>query len=287
MRQVFRNRKTGARRFGKKFGGRRGKSRKPFKGRFSRKNDANKQNIKGLIIPKTANVKLSTTQDYEYVQGTTGPLGFREVWIGNSIVPRLGTGTFGGQIVSAGDNAGVEFAVAGQNNKYAAGATEWAEFFDNYYCFGSTLNVEVINHGNSAARLVLLAVDNTTPVSELDAYTYEQLLAYPGVKKRYLGLAEGGNNRAVLKSFRKTKHMLGFKDLLDQDRLKYPLFLSSTNPTFYNDTVQPVSYWYWYFRAIPANDTTQTILLSATFKHTGYHHLVDRDFITTQNVNVS
>lgn len=290
MRQVFINRKTGARRYGAKVGGRRfGRPKRgKFGGmRFKKRNDANNMKVKGLLIPKNANVKLATSVDYETVVGTTGPLGFREVWLGNSVVPRCGTGAFGGQVVTPSSNAGVYTAISG--NKFLAGATEWANFYNNYYSYGSKINVEIINNGvSSTIRCVLLAVTDQVFVDQLDSLTYEELLAYPGVLKRYVGIASGGHERIVMKGFRKTKNMLGIKDLIDNDETHFKLGVNNTNIV-----VTPVGepatdvgrYWYWYFRAIPSNDTTENLVMSATFKYTNYLKLTDRNFISPLSVS--
>lgn len=279
---VARNRKTGRSRFLRNVKGRRfgGSKKGKFGGmRFKKRNDAIKQNIKGLIIPKAANVKLALGIDFEQVTGTTGPLGFREVWIGNSMVPRCGTGTFGGQVVSAGDNSGVTGAVSG--NKIVAGADAWSAFFNDYYSYGSKLSVEVINNSTTSARCVLLAVTDSTPVSQLDALTYEELLSYPGVQKRYLGISTGGNERLIMKGFRKTKNMLGIKDLVDNDDLK---MINPATLSLPSAVVTPDHYWYWYFRAIPSNNVDTTVTLSATFKYTGYYKLVEREFVAPTNL---
>lgn len=237
--------------------------------------NASLQKIASDLIPKALNVKLSSTIDYETV---TIPIqssgGAREVWLGNAMVPRCGTGAFGGQVVTSGDNSGVK--TPANNNKMPAGAQQYADFFKSYTCYGSLLDVEVVNTGNQPIECIMFPVPGTVAVSELDSYSSEELLSYPGVQKYVIGLGSGGTNHRRLKAFCSTKSILGVKDIADNDNL-----VGLVLPT---SATVPSNYWFWYVRFLTLDPSTASAA-SMIFKITNYFKLIDRKFIPTGNVS--
>ncbi len=114
--------------------------------------------------------------------------------------------------------AGANVPAAGDS--LPAGEVEYSSLYDKYFINGSSIKIEAINSAtvNTATstqvlRCVLLAIPFSTGSSptnddwpankaQLDAYTYEQLLAWPYAKWRMIGISSGGVPRLTMKMWR-------------------------------------------------------------------------------------
>lgn len=166
-----------------------------------------------------------------------------------------------------------------------AGAVEYSSLYDKYFINGSSINIEAINTQNTGGaatvvRAVLLAVpfdgvnfgDNWGSVrSQLDGYTYEQLLAWPFAKWRMLGANSGGASRTNFKMYRKTRSMCGLKDLRDNTEYGGQL---SDGSVIAGQLTNPANGFMYYFRVFTEGTPTTEI----TVRMTLYCTLTHREF---------
>lgn len=194
---------------------------------------------------------------------------------GNGIVPYTVAGQSGYNFPAAGDSL-------------PAGEVEYSSLYDKYFINGSSIQVEAINSQNTGGssavvRAVLLAVpfsvDNTdnwpAVKTQLDGYTYDQLLAWPFAKWRMLGANSGGASRTLFKMFRKTRSMCGIKDL--RDNAEYGAQLtdgSAVTSSPDNQAINPRNGFMYYFRVFTAGTPTTEI----TVRMTLYCTLTHREF---------
>lgn len=253
------------------------------KRRFSRKrfarNNVNQLTMRAPLAPRLLRVKLPWifTEDNTIVANQSVAHSFQ----GSGLVPWTSNGNSASfnnyQNVSAGDNL-------------PAGAMEYSRLYDKYYVNGSSIKVEAITTENfqGVVRAVLLAVPfetnpgndldlDTYPAvrSQLDGYTYEQLLAWPYAKWRMIGTAEGGKSRLVFKMFRKTKNMCGIKDI--QDAYRFGASLNDgTNVLTGSYSANPINGFMYYLRFF--NQSDSDIDISLTVKMSLYMTMTSREF---------
>lgn len=204
--------KTTRKKYGKKYG------RKRFSKKKFNKNSTNFLNQRATLAARSLFIKLPWVKTFVENISASGTEIF--AFQGNSILPYTAAGQSGAQAPAAGDYL-------------PAGAAEYSNFYDQYVIYGSSITVEAINTSvttsavNAVLRAVLLAVpvsqssndDWDSTKTQLDAYTYEQLLSWPFAKWRMIASGNGGNNRLKFKMFRKTKSMSGIKDVRDNQVL--------------------------------------------------------------------
>lgn len=211
---------------------------------------------------------------------------------GNAIVPYTAMGhsgnAAGNRLVSAGD-------------LLPAGAVQYSQFYDRYVINGSSIKVEAIGTNSQAqqvsplVRAVLLAVpfisNDLAPVSDdwlgvktqLDAYTYEQLLAWPYAKWRMIGSNSGGASRLLFKMFRKTKQMSGVKDL--RDNSEFVGHLTDGTVAADNTMPNPAAGFMYYLRFFNANPSL-TAPLEITVRMSLYVTMFSREFNPIQTITV-
>lgn len=209
---------------------------------------------------------------------------------GNGIVPYTVAGQSGAnQDVAAGD-------------LLPAGGVEYSQFYDRYVINGSSIKVEAISINSQAqavsplVRAVLIAVpfvSGTTndPAgdwwsavkSQLDAYSYEELLAWPYAKWRMIGSNTGGSSRLIFKMFRKTKQMSGVKDL--RDNSDFAAHLSDGTNAISGKRVNPASGFMYYLRFFNAN-TSVTAPLEITVRMSLYVTMFSREFNPVRTITV-
>lgn len=182
-------------------------------------------------------------------------------------------------------------AIAG--DKLPAGAIEYSNLYDKYFCNGSSIKVEAITTENfqGVIRAVLLAVPYTNTIigsttgddnyagvrSQLDGYTYDQLLAWPYAKWRMIGTAEGGRSKLNFKMFRKTKHMCGLKDL--RDNREYGGYLPDGNNVVSgggNKNLNPLNGFMYYLKFF--NQSSVDVDISITVRMSLYMTMTNREF---------
>lgn len=264
-------------RYGKKY------NRRRFtKKRFAR-NNVNQLTMRAPLASRLLRIKLPWVKTFNVSVPMSGSMSWS--FQGNGIVPYTVSGQTG--IVNtpaAGDSL-------------PAGEVEYSQFYDKYFINGSSIKVEAVNLNSQAAavspllRAVLLAIpffasgvnDNwQNNKAQLDAYTYEQLLAWPYAKWRMLASNSGGSSRLNFKMFRKTKNMCGLKDLRDNQEYSGQLTDGSTAPSSFND-VNPGNGFMYYLRFFNQNTTTDTGL-SLTVRMSLYLTMTNREFNPIQTI---
>lgn len=185
------------------------------------------------------------------------------VWLGNSLVPQ--PASYSSSTPTAGDT-------------WCSGVAEYSTFYNLYRVLGSSIKIQITAiSANNVLRAVLLPIAFSGPetgtgafisnrIAELDALTYDQLAQQPFAQAKTIGLATGGNSSRFFKMFRKTKYMLGCKDIRDneQSRVKLP------DPTGADGQicVLDVNAWFFYLRIFnSAPATQQTIEVQARLKY--------------------
>lgn len=211
-------------------------------------------------------------------------------------------------------NGIASYTVAGQtgaNNPAAgdslpAGELEYSSLYDKYFINGSSIKIEAINSAtvNTATstqvlRAVLLAIpfalnsagggtggdDWAANKAQLDAYTYEQLLAWPFAKWRMIGISSGGAPRLTMKMFRKTKAMSGVKDLRDNEYYGAHLTDGGASAGSFTANVNPPNGFMYYFRVFNNLGTTATTV-AITVRMSLYCTLTNREFNPIQTITI-
>lgn len=266
------------RKYGKKYG-----RRRFTKKRFAR-NNINSLTMRAPLASRLLRVKLPWIKTFSPNVATTGSQSY--AFQGNGIVPYTVTGQSGANTApAAGDSL-------------PAGEVEYSQFYDRYVINGSSIKVEAISVNSQAqatsplVRAVLLAVPFTVgtggPVADtwsavktqLDTYSYEELLAWPYAKWRMIGANTGGSSRLIFKMFRKTKQMSGVKDLRDNSEFVASLTDGTTTAAA---GINPASGFMYYLRFFNAN-TSLTAPLEITVRMSLYVTMFSREFNPIQTV---
>lgn len=266
-------RPSAPKKYGKKY------SRSRFQKKRFAKNNVNQLTMRAPLAARLLRVKLPWVKTFSVSSGTSPSFAFQ----GNGIVPYTDSGVTGYNVPAAGDSL-------------PAGEVEYSSLYDKYFINGSSINVEAINSQNVGGatvvvRAVLLAIpftvnhlnqptndDWASNKAQLDAYTYEQLLAWPFAKWRMLGANSGGASYMRMKMFRKTKSMCGLKDLRDNSQYGGQLTDGSVIPvdTFTN----PRTGFMYYLRFFSAGTPTVEI----TVRMSLYCTLTNREFNPVQTI---
>lgn len=233
--------------------------------------------INPQIISRTMYVKLPYS--FEKAATISASSNQNYVFLGNSLVS---------------EPSGVNYALA-NGDLWANGVTQWCSFFDKYRVLGSSLKLQIISNGSSdVIRAVLIAVPTTTQVTldtvaakvtELNALSTPDLMAWPGASWKMLSTSGNSNNMAWLKNFTKTKSILGVKDIRDNSQLIAELpnpdgtdgtiLLSSSGNT---STSNPLVSWFFYLRVQNFANSNQSIRIFGKQKY--YTELLNRNQYT-------
>lgn len=112
---------------------------------------------------------------------------------------------------------------------WAAGVSEYASQYNFYRVLGCSVSVQYVSESTTTTRLVMVPVtygqgEDSVPdqpisdkISELDGLTYDELCSQPYAQSKLVGSNAGGPNVCYMKMFRKTKNMIGVKDLKDNE----------------------------------------------------------------------
>jgi len=250
--------------------------------RFTRKrfarNNINQLTMRAPLASRLLRIKLPWVKTID--QSVSGGGSNSWAFQGNAVVPYTAAGVAGANTPFAGDSL-------------PAGEVEYSSLYDKYFINGSSIKIEAINSAtvNTATstqvlRCVLLAIpfstdgnDNwATNKAQLDAYTYEQLLAWPYAKWRMIGISSGGVPRLTMKMFRKTKAMCGLKDLRDNQEYSGALSDGTTlAPT------NPANGFMYYFRVFNNLGSTATTV-AITVRMSMYCTLTNREFNPIQTI---
>lgn len=267
----FRRRRVAPRRPAKKYGKKYGR-RRFSKKRFAR-NNINQLTMRAPLAARLLRVKLPWVKTFnvQVSQNQSATFAFQ----GNAIVPYTVAGQSGSNTPAAGDSL-------------PAGEVQYSALYDKYFINGSSIKVEAVNTSAGTTtvllRAVLLAIpfiqgdsslDDTWSANkaQLDAYTYEQLLAWPYAKWRMIAQNTGGASRLNFKLFRKTKAMCGLKDLRDNSQYGGSLTDGTTTAQSYN----PQNGFMYYLRFFQ-NGSTTVATLDVTVRMSLYCTMTNREF---------
>lgn len=288
---------------------RRYRTRKPRTGRkrFSRKknfrrSNANRTRINTLTIGKNTNVKLTYTKEW------SATVTAADLWA--SVTHPNGTRTY----PIATETASIAFlgshfctplgsatAVPPITEDYPSGLVDWATFYDEAICFGSSIHVQIApapGTQTGLCRYVLLPIAADAPRdaeipdslvsttrAELDALDYGDLSSYPGAQSGYIRNLAAGNT--FVKGFRKTKNMLGMKDIIDnQADLKMTLPKAATLNIGDNkpDDQATSTAFIWYLRVFNLDTATSSpFFFTVRLKY--YAQLQSRGLILQETAN--
>lgn len=260
-------------RYGKKY------NRRRFtKKRFSR-NNVNQLTMRAPLASRLLRVKLPWVKTFtaSVNQSASATYAFQ----GNSIVPYTASGQSGLNSAAVGDSL-------------PAGEVEYSALYDKYFINGSSIKVEAVNTSGTTATPLLRAVLLAIPFSnddaddswsdnkaQLDAYTYEQLLAWPYAKWRMIAPNTGGASRLVFKMFRKTKNMCGLKDLRDNEG--YGTRMTDGVSTTAHIPGIPAKGFMYYLRFFQ-NGSSTAATLDITVRMSLYCTMTDREFNPIQTI---
>lgn len=240
------------------------------KKRFSSKKTFVKSSLSTTAIkPTTYSRELYQKLRWVKLEALTAPLtsSIRRLYLGNSASPYPPQGALTVFAAPAADIPAGEV--------YPGGFVENASFYDKFNIMGSSIKIFgqiPATTSGIICRVVLIPImpspDAATDtienmVNQLDAYSFDQLMSYPQAQFRQVICASSGHAQFSFKSFRKTKTMLQFKDMKDQE----------TQAMDMPDTAaaagkRPASQYQWgyYLRAFNSTGTAFNIETTVTMK---------------------
>jgi len=169
-------------------------------------------------------------------------------------------------------------------SRWASGATEWGAFYNQYRVLGSSIKIQILlsTATNVTVGCILLPVTMGATetglsgsiadrITELNTFSYEQLLSMPYAKSKMIGIGNSGNNTVYFKMFRKTKNMLGIKDVRDCPAMLQRL----PDPDGRNGTYNNSDYAFFYYLRI-FNLTSTAAIVDVQSKMKFYANLSGR-----------
>lgn len=283
--------------------------------RFSRKkfrSTPNMTKVKGTSIGKNTMVKLTWSKEWA---SQINPYGSPTLPVWDSVTTPFGTGTRTYpttntlcSIAFLGSHCCTPLgsATAGWKEDYPAALLDWSAFYEEAIVFGSSISISIMPFGLGSVaqtdmRYILLAIpsestsdlDSVNDTSagptrnNLDQLDYESLATYPGARTGYVRSSYAGVTR--VKAFRKTKTMLGLKDLRDNQELAMLLPTAAALDTGvnYTTTNPPSLSWIWYFRLFPFDATPGASQVMYTVRINYYMQLQSRRFILQETANAA
>lgn len=251
------------------------KSRRFTKKRYAR-NNINQLTMRAPLASRLLRVKLPWVSTWDDPVGMSDSISY--AFQGNGIVPYTSLGQTGSNRPDTGD-------------VLPAGQIEYSNLYDRYYINGSSIKIEIINttipggtQQFNIVRAVLLAVPTTggndswqSTKTQLDNYSYDELLSWPYAKWRVIGANTGGSSRVFFKMFRKTKSMCGLKDLRDNIDYAGPLTDGSSSVPTTGNGINPVAGFMYYLRLFNQSSTL-VAPVSITARMSLYCTLTNREF---------
>lgn len=250
-------------RYGKKYGRRRWKSKKFVK------STATSSTIRPPLASRNLYVKLPYSRVFATSIGTSSAQSY--VFTGNALVPYT---------AAASGNPAAGDVLPG-------GLIQYGQFYNDAVAFGSSFKCQIMAPStavNSLLRCVLITMpfrdgviggsdqDRSAVITQLDSYTYEQLIAWPYASWKTLSIGSGGSPTVYFKKFRKTKSMLGVKDVVDG-----PEFRMDMPQTTADLAGDPSEGFIWYLR-IFNRSTTDAIVPEVVVKMSTYLKMSTREF---------
>lgn len=177
------------------------------------------------------------------MQGT-GTASVSYVFHGNSLLPT--------SVLTTG--------VPQPGDTWAAGVSQYAGFYDRYRVDGSSIKINIVNRTAGAfLKCVLLSAPITTTLSQLvtdlDALSYEDLMSWQYASWKN-ALFSGNNQSVWFNKFRKTKHMLSYKNASDNNEVES--LLPNPNGSGGSYPVQSNTGYIYYLRLFNQNGATGT-----------------------------
>lgn len=236
----------------------------------------------GLYIPREAFVKLPFTQVIRSPALTAGA-----PWV-------IG---YNGNGITCPETSGTNIPQTG--DVYPLGLSQYSNFYKFYKVLGSSIKVNIAANqtGLIQAWTTLLAAQglngDTDTLSNWQVMLNadpQDLMSYPGASWRILSSQSGSQSNIFLKGFRKTKSMLGRKDIRDNDDVQGLLPGTDTaapngaNP----DMTSGSNYsgnWFWMIKIDPTeNGNISEGSYQVIVKIKYYVQLYGRDFNTQSEV---
>lgn len=271
--------------------------RKRFSKKQFRKSNKTYTKVAGSTVGKNALVKLAYRKDFDAIvtssdtwsatslqtYGLTYPIANEQssiVFLGSHCCTPLGS-----------PNAGVLDNIA---ESYPLGIQNWSDFYEKAICYGSSIKITLMPVATDISlRWVLIPVaaedsgdirrPNATSASlraNFDALSFPSLCAYPGARWGFV--KPGNNGPTTVKMFRKTKSMLGMKDIKDNQgelEMELPVGVNEGSNSLTDHDTQG---WLWYFRVFNSTGNSSGITqFMVQLKY--YLQLLDRR--TLQQIN--
>jgi len=188
-------------------------ARKP---RFSRKRFAKSTPQRSIIRAPVAARELYVKMKYSTIKplGTSGVTPNYYAILGNSLIPF--PASYSSNTPTAGDI-------------WVAGIGQYCTQYNLYRVLGCSVSAQFVTENTSVTRIVMVPFTYGGPgeagavttiadkITELNTLTYDQLSSLPYAYSKLVGSNAGGPNVCYTKMFRKTKNMLGCKDLRDNE----------------------------------------------------------------------
>jgi len=169
--------------------------------------------------------------------------------------------------------------------QYPGGFVEYGSFYDKYRILGASINIQGFVNTNSADSFVRCVCIPIMPspdtgadsiaamINQLDAYTFDQLMAYPQAQYRQAAIQTGGYAKYSFKFFRKTKNMLQYKDIRDQIELVSDM---PSTAAAAGERPSAAQQWGYYFRVFNSTAAQQNLKHTVTMKF--YMNLFQRRY---------
>lgn len=163
----------------------------------------------GRVISRQTQVKLPWSESI--TSTVTGGSSVSYWWLGNSVCPT---------------SVGVD-GTPDPGDTYAAGVAQYAGFYNRYRVDGASIKINIINRTNNAyINCVLLSAPLTDSLSNtitnLDALSYDDLMSWQYAS--WKGSLGSGNNQSIwFNKYRKTKHMLSYRNASDNNEVEFSL----------------------------------------------------------------
>lgn len=140
---------------------------------------------------------------------------------------------------------------------FPAGLQNWSMFYEKYRILGSKIKIDCINGASQTNNIVGVIAnqhsDNRPP------FDFESVMDHPYCKYRMIS-GNGGNDRALLKAYMKTKKMFGRPGITTDDSYAGTFTYNSSTPYLMTDVVDPVNIWDWIVFGVKPPGTDRIVM---------------------------
>lgn len=258
--------------------------RRTFKGarkfarkRFTKYSTKQRTIVKAPVLSRELYVKLPWVQQYKITIGS--PNAHNDFFLGNSICPHPDVMQLNSTIVPSG---AVPYA----------GSYEYQNFYDCYRILGTSIKIMTFSDSTYVSKCILVPVTCADEInwsarkSILDGLSDQELASLPYAQCQYMSSHNGSRAFVFNKTFRKTKNMLGVKDIKDADstigNLPVQVIASEDQPG--TQVPDPTYSFAYYFRI--RNTGSSTFAYEYQVKMKAYVQLFGRkDIFNAQLIN--